>query len=60
LFLSLPFFGKLAFKWYILFRKTVGRGHLLELRLFNQKEFYSLFRDKDVLYRKLDDLLPLS
>lgn len=60
LFVSLPFFGKLAFKWYILFRKTVGRGHLLELRLFNQREFYSLFRDKDVLYRKLDDLLPLS
>mgnify|MGYP001769923718 CR=1 FL=1 len=59
LFLAAPFIGKLSFKWVVLFLKTVGRGHLLELRLFNQKEFYSLFRDKDVLFRKLDDLLPL-
>ncbi len=59
LFLAAPFIGKLSFKWVVLFLKTVGRGHLLELRLFNQKEFYSLFREKDVLFRKLDDLLPL-
>jgi len=59
LFVAAPFLGKLAFKWVVLFLKTVGRGHLLEIRLFNQKEFYSLFRDKDVLYRKLDDLLPI-
>jgi hypothetical protein len=59
LFAAAPFLGKLAFKWVTLFLKTVGRGHLLEIRLFNQKEFYSLFRNKDVLYRKLDDLLPL-
>jgi len=59
LFLAAPFLLKLSFKWVVLFLKTVGRGHLLELRLFNQKEFYSLFRDKDVLYRKLDDLLQL-
>lgn len=59
MFLSLPVFGKLAFKWYILFRRTVGRGHLLELQLFNRKEYYNIYREKDVLYRKLDQLLPL-
>lgn len=59
LFIAAPFLLKLSFKWVVLFLKTVGRGHLLELRLFNRKEFYTLFKDKDVLYRKLDDLLPL-
>lgn len=59
LFLAAPFLLKIGFKWVVVFLKTVGRGHLLELRLFNQKEFYSLFRDKDVLYRKLDDLIQL-
>ena len=59
MFISLPVFGKLAFKWYILFRKTVGRGHLLELQFFNRKEYYNIYREKDLLYRKLDQLLTL-
>jgi len=54
---SLPFAGKAAFLWYILFRKTVGRGRLLHLNLFHRKEYYNLFKEKDLLYRKLDELI---
>jgi hypothetical protein len=56
---ALPFAGKLAFLWYILFRKTVGRGRLLGLSLFHRKEFYNLFKEKDILYRKLDELISV-
>ena len=56
---SLPFAGKGAFLWYILFRKTVGRGRLLRLNLFNRKEYYNLFKEKDLLYRKLDELISV-
>ena len=56
---ALPFAGKLAFLWYILFRKTIGRGRLLRLNLFNRKEYYNLFKEKDLLYRKLDELITV-
>lgn len=50
---------KIAFLWYILFRKTIGRGRLLHLNLFHRKEFYNLFKEKDVLFRKLDELISV-
>lgn len=56
---ALPFAGKLAFLWYILFRKTIGRGRLLRLNLFSRKEYYNLFKEKDLLYRKLDELITV-
>ena len=56
---AMPFAGKLAYLWYILFRKTVGRGRLLRLSIFHRKEFYNLFKEKDILYRKLDDLISV-
>jgi len=56
---ALPFTGKFAFWYYILFRKTVGRGRLLNLNLFHRKEYYNLFKEKDLLYRKLDELISV-
>lgn len=57
---SMPIAGKVAFLWYILFRKTVGRGRLLLLKLFNKKEYSNLFKEKDLLFRRLDELLTIS
>lgn len=59
-FVVLPIAGKVAFLWYILFRKTVGRGRLMLLKLFNKKEYVKLFKQKDLLFGKLDELLPVS
>lgn len=58
-FLSFPFAGKFAFWWYILFRKTIGRGRLLRLNMFHRKEYYNLFKEKDLLYRKMDELISV-
>ncbi len=54
---SLPFAGKLAFKWYILFRKTAGRGRLLLLKWFSKAEYSKLFSDKKSLFDELDRLI---
>lgn len=54
---AMPLTGKVAFLWYILFRKTVGRGRLILLKLFSKKEYYHLFEEKELLYKKLDELL---
>jgi len=50
-------YEKVAFMWYILFRKTVGRDRLLLLKLFSKKEYYHLFNEKELLFRKLDELI---
>ncbi len=57
---ALPFAGKAAFLWYILFRKTVGRGRLLLLYLFHRKEYNNLLKEKDLLYRKMDELITVT
>lgn len=57
--IAMPLTGKVAFLWYILFRKTVGRGRLLILQLFNKKEYFNLFKEKDLLYKKLDSLMSV-
>lgn len=54
---TLPFAGKLAFKWYILFRKTSGRARLFLLKMFNRKEYYNIFKQYELLFRKLDGLI---
>jgi hypothetical protein len=56
-FISLPFIGKFAFNWYILFRKTWGRGSLFFLRLFNKKEYHKIEELKKELFSKLDALI---
>ena len=56
---AMPITGKVTFLWYILFRKTIGRVRLLILKLFHRKEFYNLFKEKDLLFRKLDELITV-
>jgi hypothetical protein len=57
---SMPIAGKVAFLWYILFRKTVGRVRLLLLKLFNKKEYSNLFKEKELLFTKLNELLTIT
>lgn len=54
---SLPFSGKLAFNWYILFRKTVGRIRLLSMKLFKRNAYFELQKQKEAVYNRLDELL---
>ena len=56
---ALPFAGKLAFLWYILFRKTVGRIRLLILKVFYQQEFNNLLKEKEILFGKLDESISM-
>lgn len=55
--ISAPFFGKVAFLWHILFRKTWGRTNLLSLKLFNKKAYQQLITRKKNLFDQLDKLL---
>jgi 1-acyl-sn-glycerol-3-phosphate acyltransferase len=57
--LSLPFTGKLAFNWYILFRKFVGRSRLFLLQLFYKKEFRALIQQHETLFKQLDNLISV-
>ncbi len=54
---ALPFSGKLAFLWYILFRKTVGRFRMLFLYIFHRKQYQNLYKEKDLLFGKMDELI---
>ena len=54
---SLPFAGKIAFKWYILLRKTIGRCRLLRLKWFRKTYYYQLITEKEKLFIKLDQLI---
>lgn len=56
---SLPFIGKLAFFWYILFRKTSGRGFLLLMKLFNTRAYQNLLKQKNELFEQLNKLIPV-
>jgi hypothetical protein len=57
--ISLPFAGKVAFKWYILLRKTIGRCRLLRLKWFNKEKYHQLLSEKGKLFEKLDQLISL-
>lgn len=56
---ALPVSGKIAFKWFILFRKTIGRRRLFFLKQFSRKDYYKLFKEKELLFSKLDKLIPV-
>ncbi len=58
-FISFPFAGKLAFKWYILFRKTVGRGRILLLKLFSKNKYEKLLSFQKSVFDNLDQLLSI-
>ncbi len=57
--ITLPISGKIAFKWFILFRKTIGRRRLFILKQFSRKEYYAIFKEKELLFHKLDKLISL-
>lgn len=54
---SWPLAGKLAFKWYILFRKTLGKTRLQMLKWFNKDVYKRLHDEKDELFQQLDRLI---
>jgi 1-acyl-sn-glycerol-3-phosphate acyltransferase len=56
---SLPFAGKIAFKWYILLRKTIGRCRFLRLKWFNRAKYNQLVTKKKQLFTKLDNHLSV-
>jgi len=53
---SLPFVGKVAFLWYILFLKTFGRGRLFLLRTFKKQKWQNLKNAQEDLFEELDKL----
>lgn len=57
---AMPFSGKIAFLWYILFRKTVGRIRLFTLKIFNKTEYNNLLKEKELLFGKLDEVISLK
>lgn len=57
--ISLPFAGKIAFKWYILLRKTTGRCRLLRLKWFKKKRYLQVISEKQQLFEQLDKFLSI-
>jgi hypothetical protein len=55
--ISLPFAGKLTFKWYILFLKTAGRSHLLLLKWCAKEKYKNLLAEREELFGELDGLM---
>ncbi|MCG6187941.1 1-acyl-sn-glycerol-3-phosphate acyltransferase [Maribellus maritimus] len=55
---SLPFAGKLAFQWYILLRKIIGRTRFVMLKLTNKKEYQNIVQQQENLFNLLDKLIP--
>jgi hypothetical protein len=56
---SLPFAGKIAFNWYVLLRKTIGRCRFLRLKWFKNAKYNQLITEKEKLFLKLDKLISL-
>ncbi len=54
---SLPIAGKIAFRWYILLLKTIGRGRLFLIQTFNKTAWTKLQNQKEQLFEKLDKIL---
>ncbi|WP_346861616.1 1-acyl-sn-glycerol-3-phosphate acyltransferase [uncultured Draconibacterium sp.] len=53
----MPFSGKIAFRWYVVWLKTWGRGRLFNLKLFNKKGYNNLLTAQNQLFEKLDKLI---
>jgi len=56
----MPLTGKLAFKWYIVLRKTTGLFRIINLRYFKTKNYRHLVNLKDRLFTKLDSVITIS
>lgn len=57
---SLPFAGKLAFNWYILWRKAMGTLRVLRIKWFRKDLWKNLIQHKQELFKQLDELLPCA
>ena len=57
--ISLPFAGKLAFRWYIILLKTIGRTRLFTLKVFYGNNYKQLQDTKNQLFRDLDNLISV-
>uniref|UniRef100_UPI0032178458 1-acyl-sn-glycerol-3-phosphate acyltransferase n=1 Tax=uncultured Draconibacterium sp. TaxID=1573823 RepID=UPI0032178458 len=55
--IAMPISGKIAFRWYILWLKTWGRGRLLTLKLFKKKTYSELLNKQKQLFERLDKLI---
>lgn len=55
--ISLPLSGKIAFAWYIIFQKTVGRGRLFFMTLFQKDQYGKLKKQQTALFDNLDKLI---
>lgn len=55
---AVPLAGKLAFKWYIVWRKTLGRSRLLVLSWFARPKYIKLKEQRADLYALLKQLIP--
>jgi 1-acyl-sn-glycerol-3-phosphate acyltransferase len=54
---AIPLAGKMAFRWYIILLKTLGRARLLFMKLFN-KRVYTVTKDlQTTLFEKMDNLI---
>ncbi len=56
---SLPFTGKIAFNWYILLRKTIGRCRFFYLKLNKKEDYQKTVNEKNQLFGKLDKLIDV-
>jgi 1-acyl-sn-glycerol-3-phosphate acyltransferase len=52
---SWPFMGKLAFNWYILWRKISGQFNFYRIKWFNRSLFKWLMAEKQGIYQLLDE-----
>lgn len=55
--LVLPLSGKIAFRWYILFLKTLGRARILFIKLLNKTLYLQLQNKQKQLFEKLDTFI---
>ena len=54
---SLPFAGKIAFKWYILLRKTIGLCRIIRFKWFKPPVYSQMVKEREQLFKKLDNLI---
>jgi 1-acyl-sn-glycerol-3-phosphate acyltransferase len=55
--IGLPLAGKIAFRWYILLRKTIGRCRLIRMKRGRREVFDSLFTQKKKIIETLGKLI---
>ncbi|MCY1721466.1 1-acyl-sn-glycerol-3-phosphate acyltransferase [Prolixibacteraceae bacterium Z1-6] len=55
--IAMPITGKIAFRWYIVWLKSWGRGRLFFLKLLNKKRYFDLQNKQKQLFEKLDQLI---